>query len=1204
MIVISKILPRTFVWGDLADILSGDLEFAGTFSFSKTYPAAPNPALAVGDIGTIGLPLSTRDAAAIKAHAEQAPFGKADRTIVDKSVRDTWEIDAKEVRFDNPAWTTFLDNVIREVCEVLGVDVQASKPFCELYKLLLYETGSHFLPHVDTEKVNGMFATVVIVLPSKFTGGEVQVKHGDMTQVYDCSAGSLHNTTVLAWYTDVEHEVKAVTSGYRLALSFNLMHTTNSLRPTLSVNNLPARLRRVLLSWERGKGDTDAPAKIIYLLSHKYSHANLSGSALKGVDAHLIAVLDNVGRPYGIHIGLANLTCTQRGSAEDYGDSSYRWGRCAYDDDVGMMEVEDTEVVIEHLVDLDGRLIQESVTCDIEFEVIPDELVDEITAGDYDDQEYEGYQGNYAGSLERFYRRTVLVMWPSWAHFDMIHGSNGLSYACQKIRASTSSHPTAEEKELVDIILARAGPSHCAAVVSSLCHTALVWRDLSLWTRAVKKCNAERSVTTLQEGNILKAVKTFGFSSIQPCLERTLENDPSSIFALQFLERFEVWVASQNVEELSITTKDWIAAQRTRCFEHLKTPGKDEHESLTALALKYGGIEFLETRIIPRVISSGESPNILEFALFIGKKDSVDSEARTRMAKALLAAALSGIDFYSVVPPAPTKTPAYYPSYNSVPETSAQLERAKQYLGACLDFDFDDLLATTVDKLLGLAGQPDTVVLSRVKEILFPLIAFTEERLRSRPGSISPPALRKLSSTASSLYIKSVMARPTAMSPYDVSSMIQAVISAGEPDQVITQVVPKLEGLKLDVSVLRSIIEEVHRRRAQIDPDGTRVKSALLRLLKKYIGGISLVAPTYSASYYLATVNRTKPVLEALEFCFTVQLPEGCTFVFQRLLNPPKLDSQYITTQLAPLVPDIRPFLMKHKLPLNQEPFATALRAIMLYWGQKVTGPRPSEVPQTYMNALRAWTCRCEICPAVRAFLTSKPEESMSWTRIGAPKRKHVENFLATHARAIATYDTIRSTPQGLIVKKNQILVAPARWTHNQKEGKRLLASISSNVDELKAVLGADYLRITALLDGLTVPASASTDAAAGSSRRRLAQQAAGGQQLPPAAPAASGSLAHHGTAPGVSTLQAPTISQGPSQNIQASRMSQTLSSAGPVPVATTSAGPSGVSVTVPTPIASGAAIMDPSTASHTVDQPPAKRRKMAYNAHDVIDLT
>ncbi|KAI0334097.1 hypothetical protein GY45DRAFT_1243621, partial [Cubamyces sp. BRFM 1775] len=361
----------------------------GTFSFSKTYTTAPNPALAIERIGTIGLPLSTRDAAAIRAHAEQAPFGKGDTTITDKSDRHMWEIDAKEIRFENPAWTTFLDNTVREACQALGVDAQASKPFCEPYKLLLYETGSHFLPHVDTEQVNGMFATMVIVLPSKFTGGAVQVKHGNLTQVYDCSADSLNETTVFAWYTDVEHEVKAITSGYRLALSFNLMHTTNSLRPMLSISNLPARLRRVLSSWHRGKSNLDAPAKIIYLLSHKYSHANLSGSALKGVDAYLVAALDNVGRPYGIHTGLANLTCIERGVVEDYnGGRSYGWRKRA-SDDVGMVMVEDTDVAIEHLVDLEGRLIQRSVTCDIEFEVIPDELVEGITAGDYDDQKYE-----------------------------------------------------------------------------------------------------------------------------------------------------------------------------------------------------------------------------------------------------------------------------------------------------------------------------------------------------------------------------------------------------------------------------------------------------------------------------------------------------------------------------------------------------------------------------------------------------------------------------------------------------------------------------------------------------------------------------------------------------------------------------------------------------------------------------------------------
>lgn len=83
--------------GDLEDILSGDLEFTGAFSFHRAYPIAPNPALNIDGLGTIGLPLSARDAAAIKACAEQAPFGKVDQTIVDKTVRDTWEIDATKV---------------------------------------------------------------------------------------------------------------------------------------------------------------------------------------------------------------------------------------------------------------------------------------------------------------------------------------------------------------------------------------------------------------------------------------------------------------------------------------------------------------------------------------------------------------------------------------------------------------------------------------------------------------------------------------------------------------------------------------------------------------------------------------------------------------------------------------------------------------------------------------------------------------------------------------------------------------------------------------------------------------------------------------------------------------------------------------------------------------------------------------------------
>ena len=49
-------------------------------------------------------------------------------------------------------------------CAVLccaGVDAR-------LYKLLLYEPGSHFKPHRDSEKAAGMFATLTIMLPSSY----------------------------------------------------------------------------------------------------------------------------------------------------------------------------------------------------------------------------------------------------------------------------------------------------------------------------------------------------------------------------------------------------------------------------------------------------------------------------------------------------------------------------------------------------------------------------------------------------------------------------------------------------------------------------------------------------------------------------------------------------------------------------------------------------------------------------------------------------------------------------------------------------------------------------------------------------------------------------------------------------------------------------------------------------------------------------
>jgi hypothetical protein len=54
------------------------------------------------------LPLGKTQAAALKKHAHQAPYGKGEQTLVDTNVRRVWEIDADELTLANPEWPKIL----------------------------------------------------------------------------------------------------------------------------------------------------------------------------------------------------------------------------------------------------------------------------------------------------------------------------------------------------------------------------------------------------------------------------------------------------------------------------------------------------------------------------------------------------------------------------------------------------------------------------------------------------------------------------------------------------------------------------------------------------------------------------------------------------------------------------------------------------------------------------------------------------------------------------------------------------------------------------------------------------------------------------------------------------------------------------------------------------------------------------------------
>ena len=84
----------------------------------------------------MGLPLTAKQAKELKQFAEQAPYGKGTETVVDPSVRRVWRLKPDRFALTNPDWQPFLQLIITQVQEGLGLEKQ--KLQAHLYELLLY----------------------------------------------------------------------------------------------------------------------------------------------------------------------------------------------------------------------------------------------------------------------------------------------------------------------------------------------------------------------------------------------------------------------------------------------------------------------------------------------------------------------------------------------------------------------------------------------------------------------------------------------------------------------------------------------------------------------------------------------------------------------------------------------------------------------------------------------------------------------------------------------------------------------------------------------------------------------------------------------------------------------------------------------------------------------------------------------------------
>ncbi|MBM3910633.1 MAG: 2OG-Fe(II) oxygenase [Thaumarchaeota archaeon] len=388
----------------------------GDFAMFETCEI-PLPKIEIQGMGLLSFPLLPMQVKEMIHKATQAPYGRGKETIIDTSIRNTWQLPSEDILITGKSWQTHFQSILTTVQEKLGclnVSVRA-----ELYKLLIYEKGGFFLPHRDSEKCPGMFGTLVISLPSFHTGGELIVYHANEKKICDLSHAESSELAFAAFYADCEHEILPITEGYRVCLVYNLIQSQSlkqKLIPPIYSNEI-AKISDVLQSTFN---DTDAPVKIAWLLEHQYSEAELSFKTLKNTDAAVANALmqATLKADCTLHLGIVHITESGAAEPDD-------WDNIREDDSFEAVEVFDRYHFIDNLIDIEDKIVLSK-----EIPLAQDELIPfgSLTDEEPDESRLTEATGNAGVEFERAYHRAVLVIWPKKNEVK-IFLQGGLSFA-------------------------------------------------------------------------------------------------------------------------------------------------------------------------------------------------------------------------------------------------------------------------------------------------------------------------------------------------------------------------------------------------------------------------------------------------------------------------------------------------------------------------------------------------------------------------------------------------------------------------------------------------------------------------------------------------------------------------------------------------------------------------------------------------------
>ncbi|WVW78634.1 hypothetical protein I302_100594 [Kwoniella bestiolae CBS 10118] len=182
------------------------------------YYQKPSDTRTRGSIKSVTFPLTAETAKDIYNAGEPSPFGRGSELVYDQTYRQAHELKPPHFALTNDLLSA--SGLLALLAKKLDYEVPLEG---RINKLNAYTEGGFFKTHKDTPQSQDHIGTLMICLPSPFSGGALVIRQNGSSITFDW--GKQTEDGSFAWgflYSDCEHEILPVTSGTRITIAYDI----------------------------------------------------------------------------------------------------------------------------------------------------------------------------------------------------------------------------------------------------------------------------------------------------------------------------------------------------------------------------------------------------------------------------------------------------------------------------------------------------------------------------------------------------------------------------------------------------------------------------------------------------------------------------------------------------------------------------------------------------------------------------------------------------------------------------------------------------------------------------------------------------------------------------------------------------------------------------------------------------------------------